>query len=219
MNIFKGKHLILFFGLLLTITIGVEIYYFQKVTSLIDKKKNAPIISDQSAVKDVKPGSVFVETKKSADAKKEFENSTPAIHPKMLERLKQYIHSPDSALYILSEQTTQVLEVAKDGANVEDRRDGKVYPGKIYFPLAFKLKNTAMTEGFIWFFYNDATIKKTNVFIKKGGALKKAKITDIKVGDSITTIEKWDPSVEPDMNKLQETLVKQLVESVIYINR
>jgi hypothetical protein len=165
---------------------------------------------------------VFVPSAKTSsnEYKKLATTAEPAINPKMFERLKNYVKSPESRLSILSEQTTTVLEVATEGANVEDRRDGKLYPGKIYFPYAVKLANKVMPEGYIWFFFHEPVMKKTSVFIRsKGGSLTKAGFKDIRVGDIISTVEKWDPSVEPDMNNLQETLAKQVIEYTIYIER
>lgn len=200
-----NKVLLFIFTLTVLIIAGEAIYLYTISKYAIKKEEKALFIKT---------------TDQSEDKYKAMKEMEPAIHPKMIERLKGYVKSSESRLYILSEQTAKVLDIAKDGASVEDRREGKVYPGKIYFPYAIKLANQAMPDGFIWMYFHDGVIKRTNVWTKtQDGKQQKAELKDIKIGDTITTIEKWDPSVEPNMNRLQETLEKQVVDYNIYIKR
>lgn len=152
----------------------------------------------------------------NTEAYKDFKTEQ-AIHPTVLEQLKRYIKSPESRMYILSEETAKVLEIAKDGACVEDWRDGKLYPGKICFPFALKLENKTLPEGYIWNYFTERQMTKLNVYIKDGDQLEKSAFNQIRNNDLITAIEKWDPSVEIDLSNLKDTLDKQMIEMSLYI--
>ena len=146
----------------------------------------------------------------------------PAIHPTMLKQLSKFMKSPNNdlgGLYILQEQTTKVIEIEAKGACVEDRRNGVLFEGTICFPFAMKLENKTLPEGYTWTYFTETNIKVTKVYIKSRSVKRPAQLKDIKPGDTITTIEKWDPSIPWDVVKLIEYLNKQMVELTIYINR
>jgi hypothetical protein len=118
----------------------------------------------------------------------QIKKSEKAIDPTILQQLSTIIKSPNHKLYILQESKDEVLETSTN-ACVEDRRNGVLYPGKICFPFAYKVK------------------------------LKKASVYDIKKGDTIIQSEKWDPSIKVDLNNLKDFLDKQMIEFNIIIQR
>ena len=142
-----------------------------------------------------------------------------AVHPTMLEIIKRYVKSPESSLYILAEQSNiRVLEVERKSACVEDRRNGIVFPGEICFPFAMKLENKSTPNGYIWVFLTENQIKKVKVYKRNNNTLSQARLSDIKVNDRISTVEKWDPSIHFDINFLKDSLDKQMIEYNLYLN-
>jgi len=154
----------------------------------------------------------------SEEEQKQIENSQKAIDPTVLQTLSNIIKTPDHKLYILQESKEKVLETSTNSC-VEDRRNGILYPGKICFPFAYKVSLKNFPKEFTWKYLTEKNIKNTKVFLKKNGKLKQASIYDIKKGDTILQLEKWDPSIKPDLNNLKKFLDKQMIEFTIIIER
>jgi len=148
----------------------------------------------------------------------QIKKSEKAIDPTILQQLSTIIKSPNHKLYILQESKDEVLETSTN-ACVEDRRNGVLYPGKICFPFAYKVKLTDFPKDSTWKYLTEKNLKKTKVYIKENGKLKKASVYDIKKGDTIIQSEKWDPSIKFDLNNLKDFLDKQMIEFNIIIQR
>lgn len=193
-----NKLLIAIFSILLVTIVGSVIYL------MTIKKNNLPL---------------HPSTKTSSEAYKL--KFVPAIHPTVLKQLAKFMKPSEGSgsLYIFQEQTSKVLEIEPKGACVEDRRNGVLFEGTICFPFAMKLEAKAIPEGYTWTYLTGSNIKKTMVYIKNKGGQKAVTLKDIQPNDIITTVEKWDPSVPFDINKLVEYINKQMVELTIYINR
>ncbi len=197
----------------LLLIILAEIGYFFLVPGKISSKPNVIALRGTSQGK-------FIETRKKNPDDEKFASAEPAIDPTTLDFLKSYPKSPSSKLYIWAEVTNiKVLEIESKSACVEDRRNEVVFPGEICFPFSMKLENSTVPEGYNWTFLTENQIKKTQVFVRVGRKETRASLSDIKTGDTISTVEKWDPSVPRDMNHLKDTLDKQMVEFTIYIEK
>lgn len=182
------------------IIVGSSIYLMDQV------KKNRPPLHET--------------TNNTTKAYKEFYTKAErAIHPKTLTKLADILKSPNGSLHILQEATLKVLEVESKGACVEDRREGILYKGSICFPFALKLESKSLPEGYTWYYLTETNIKRTKVYVKDKSGQRQVQLTDIKPGDTINTVEKWDPSVPWDVVKLIEYLDKQMVELTINIKR
>ncbi len=205
----SNKILSIIFILLFLLLIG-EVVYLMNI-------KNSPKVVNQVKKNDL-PFHPSTQTSSEAYKKLKVE---PAIHPETLKMLARFMKSSSSegSLYILQEQTTKVLGIEARGACVEDRRNGVLYPGQICFPFAMKLEDKILPEGYVWTYLTESNIKKTTVYIKNKEGQKAATLKDIQPNDLITTVEKWDPSIAFDINKLKEYLDEQIVELTIYINR
>ncbi len=139
----------------------------------------------------------------------------PAIHPKILLQMKKYIKSPESSMFILSQQNTKILEIIDTGVEVQHVVD-KRYEGVHNFPYALRLENKALPQGYIWHYYTENLLKKIKVYIVENGQTRQAGLKDLKKNDQVVISERWDPSIYPeDFEKYED----QVVDLSIYIYR
>lgn len=110
----------------------------------------------------------------------------PAIHPDVLERMRNYKYDENSRMSVKTEFQTVIKDMAPKGRESAD----------IFYPYALKIVAASGKE--FWMYFPDFLFDKTKVFIKTGTDVKAIEVSDLHIGDKVTLIETYDPHFSPD---------------------
>ncbi|KKS98407.1 MAG: hypothetical protein UV73_C0002G0121 [Candidatus Gottesmanbacteria bacterium GW2011_GWA2_43_14] len=164
------------FVILLVISFIEVFYYLFYLNSfkLLFSKPDTADISGKQAVNETEPpGTPAISV-------------TPAVHPDVLERLRNYKYDPKSKMSIKTELQTEIKDIDYDGRQ----------SGGDFYPFALKIVTTSGRD--FWMYFPNFLYQKVKVYSKTDGVDQPLKPGDLKIGDTVLLVETYNPRFAPD---------------------